>query len=465
MFNRDFYPTPEGVIAHMLDGEQLNGKNVLEPSAGNGNIVDYCKRAGANVIACELHPDLRKIVSAKCSVLSEDFMKVSSDQVSHLDYIVMNPPFSADERHIHHAFNIAPAGCRIIALCNLDTIKRGYYRAQEELRAIVNNYGSYEDLGSCFTDAERTTDVEVALIRLQKPGGGYEKEFEGFFMDDDPAEAQVTGIMPYNFVRDIVNRYKSAVEIYDQQLDTAVRLNDMVGTFFTEKVGFQCSNDQYQVNRNQFKKDLQKSAWQFIFSKMNMQKYATRGLRADINKFVETQHNIPFTMRNIYRMIEIVIGTQGQRMDRAMLEVFDKLTQHYHENRYNVEGWKTNSHYLINRRFIMPYVAEKDWKGGTVSLKIWGGQGELIQDLQKALCHMEGTNYDTLNKPERFSYLSVGEWHDWGYLRFKLFKKGTGHFEFKDADVWARFNQHIARIKGYPLFEETKAKGRAKAAA
>lgn len=41
----------------------------------------------------------------------------------------------------------------------------------------------------------------------------------------------------------------------------------------------------------------------------------------------------------------------------------------------------------------------------------------------------------------------------------------TGHFEFKDAEVWARFNQHIARIKGYPLFEETKAKGRAKAAA
>lgn len=463
MFNKDFYPTPAAVIAHMLDGEQLTGKNVLEPSAGKGDIVDYCKRAGANVVACEKHADLRKIVATKCPVIADDFLTLTSDQVSHLDYIVMNPPFSADEKHILHAIAIAPAGCRIIALCNLDTIKHGYYRSQEELRAIVDSYGSYEDLGNCFSTAERKTDVDVALIRIQKPGGGYEKEFEGFFMDDDPAEAQVAGIIPYNFVRDIVNRYKSAVEIYDKQLDTAVRLNETVGTFFTEKIGFQCTNDQYQTNRNQFKKDLQKAAWKFIFDKMDMEKYATKGLREDINKFVETQQNIPFTMRNIYRMIEIVIGTQSQRMDRAMLEVFDKLTQHYHENRYNVEGWKTNSHYLINRKFIMPYVAEKDWRGGTVSLRIWGGQGELIQDLQKALCHMEGVNYDTLNGTCKFSDLHTNEWYDWGFLRFKMFKKGTGHFEFKDAEVWARFNQHIARIKGYPLFEAKKAKNTAEA--
>jgi hypothetical protein len=27
------------------------------------------------------------------------------------------------------------------------------------------------------------------------------------------------------------------------------------------------------------------------------------------------------------------------------------------------------------------------------------------------------------------------------------------HFEFKDDNVWAKFNQHVSRIKGYPLFE------------
>ena len=27
------------------------------------------------------------------------------------------------------------------------------------------------------------------------------------------------------------------------------------------------------------------------------------------------------------------------------------------------------------------------------------------------------------------------------------------HYEFKNEDVWARFNQRVAKLKGYPLFE------------
>ena len=41
MFGPNFYPTPEEVIERMIDGENLQGKIILEPSAGKGNIVDY----------------------------------------------------------------------------------------------------------------------------------------------------------------------------------------------------------------------------------------------------------------------------------------------------------------------------------------------------------------------------------------------------------------------------------------
>lgn len=32
-------------------------------------------------------------------------------------------------------------------------------------------------------------------------------------------------------------------------------------------------------------------------------------------------------------------------------------------------------------------------------------------------------------------------------------KKGSMHFEWLDLDLWGKFNQRIAKIKGYPLFE------------
>jgi hypothetical protein len=51
-----------------------------------------------------------------------------------------------------------------------------------------------------------------------------------------------------------------------------------------------------------------------------------------------------------------------------------------------------------------------------------------------------------------------GEWFDWGFFECRGYKKGTMHFKFKDQDLWAKFNQHVSRIKGYPLFEAVKSK-------
>ena len=39
-----------------------------------------------------------------------------SEQISHIDFIVMNPPFSNADKHILHALKLHRAGCKIIAL-------------------------------------------------------------------------------------------------------------------------------------------------------------------------------------------------------------------------------------------------------------------------------------------------------------------------------------------------------------
>lgn len=46
-FDRDFYPTPVEVIDQMMQFSDVVGKVVLEPSAGSGNIVEWCKASGA----------------------------------------------------------------------------------------------------------------------------------------------------------------------------------------------------------------------------------------------------------------------------------------------------------------------------------------------------------------------------------------------------------------------------------
>lgn len=509
MFNKDFYPTPENVIFQMLEGYDVNGHTVLEPSAGKGDIVDILLSRGANVIACESNDDLRKIVSGKCKVIHSDFLKVQSSDISHVDIIVMNPPFSADAKHIIHAWQIAPIGCVIIALCNIETIKSRYCTNREHLGSIIEEYGNYKDLGQCFSNSERKTGVQVAMVRITKPGVKAKNEFAGFFMEEEP-EKQETGIMQYNVIRDLVNRYVAAVKLYDKQLELGIEMNNLTSGFYSSQFGFSISEDGKPKARSDFKKDLQKSGWNFIFAKLNLAKYTTKGLKEDINKFVEEQAHIPFTMKNIYAMLHLVVGTNGQRMDKALMEVFDKLTKHYDENRYYVEGWKTNSYYLVNRRFIMPYCVHVGW-GGKVERNTYSSSSfELIEDFVKALCFISGDNYSNMiSLDDMISYkyklvnenghylnelkydfdvtvkerdldaitrkqaerpgsrividnIEFGKWFNWGYFKVRAYKKGTMHIEFLNEDLWAKFNQRIAKLKGYPLFEGNKKPGKAK---
>lgn len=474
MFNADFFPTPDNVINQMTEGIDLENKIILEPSAGSGAIIDHLQAAGASVICCENDPRLKVIAKSKCKHIADDFLKVTPDQISHIHAIVMNPPFSKGVDHVLHAYHAAPKGCKIVSLINSETIRTPWSQSRKELAAIIEAHGQTVDLGQCFAKAERETWVGVTMVTINKPGESYTQEFEGFFTDEEPEEHQEDGIMQYNAVRDLVNRYVAAVKLYDEQIETGKKMNALLSGFYGSGLTFTCTEGGAPKFRNDFKTDLQKAGWAFIFSKMNLNKYATAGLREDLNKFVEQQKNIPFTMRNIYRMIDIVIGTNSQRMDKAILEAFDTITQHHADNRHHIKGWKTNSHYLVGKKFILPNCVSPAKEYGCTSVTysyLNSSKTEKVDDLEKALCFVLGINYDELSKTkDRFQGEDVtdrkeqslrysihrntyGEYYDSYFFRYKAFKNGNMHFEFRDEDTWAKFNQRIAKIKGYPLFE------------
>ena len=127
MFNADFYPTPLETIQLLTQGLEIEGKVFLEPSAGSGNIIDYLKEQGAkNVLGCENDPRLKVIAASKCLLIADDFLTITSEKISHINGIVMNPPFSKGVEHILHAYEIAPAGCQIRALINYSNYENKY---------------------------------------------------------------------------------------------------------------------------------------------------------------------------------------------------------------------------------------------------------------------------------------------------------------------------------------------------
>ena len=477
--NKDLYPTPIDVIERMLSGVDLSGKIVLEPSAGMGNIVDYLQEFGAKeVIACEISNDLAKIVASKCRLIASDFLQLSSVKISHIDMIVMNPPFSNEERHILHAWDIAPDGCTIISLCNSSVVKSKYTEARKKIAEIIKDNGRSEHFGDCFSIAERKTDVEVSCIWLYKPKTG-DDEFADYFCLEEEVEEQEIGISKYNYVRDIVNRYVGAIKLYDKIMPIADEINKLTATiskygirFGAYKTGEMTFSDN-AVSRETYKKSLQKQAWERIFSDMNMGKYVTYKVKENINKFVETQVHVPFTMKNIYKMIDIIVGTHASRMNQVLIDAFEQICGFSYENSTAGEKWKTNSDYMINRKFITPCMCEYDFYGYKnihVTLTSYGM--DKINDIVKALCHLVGLNYDKIQTLQDFTYnvtnakedevrisMDWGTWYEWGFFRIRGYKKGTMHFEFLDENVWMQFNRRVAEIKGWRLPNSTRKAG------
>ena len=493
--NPDFYPTPTHVIEKMMMSEDFIGKTVLEPSAGSGNIVKWLKQNGAReVIACENDPHCRKLLAGQCSLIADDFLTVTPDMVSHVDYIVMNPPFSRGADHILHAWEIAPAGCTVIALCNSSNLRNEYYNTKHlKLSETVQLNGSSEDLGSVFDNAERRTNVRVSLVKLYKQGSG-ESEFDGYFFSavDEDAASEKEGLVSYNFVRDIVGRYVQAVKLFDGAMQAAKAINEAADFFdYTtvtdEKTGEQkqvkntygslpvtfgailCKSDDdvrgdngTKITHEQYKKYLQKHYWRIIFKKLNMERYATKQLRENINKFVEQQTNVPFTMGNIYRVLDIVVQTNGQRMLNALVEAFDTICSLSAENSTARETWKTNANYMVNKRFICDWITTLSSWGGKMEVREWSSYNDnatKINDVCKALCYMTGRNWEeigTLGEYVRKNEPEWGKWFEWGFFRCRGYKKGTMHFEFLDEDVWFKFNYTVAQRKGWNLPKKTQ---------
>ena len=480
IFNRDFYTTPREVFDMMTQGESLADAVILEPSAGSGDIVRYCKQDGARYVkACEINDVLRSALYNECNVIAPDFLTVQREQVADINYIIMNPPFTTVEKHILHAWEIAPDGCTILALCPSSRFRFGCYGDDKKLKELADLYGSREELGDVFntSTADRRTDAEISLLRLYKPSEKTE-DFEDLDFDetpegwDDMGNGQ-EGVIKYDAVRDMVKRYNSALAQFDAVQEASKKINEDIKTFTACRIHFgahgdDCRGNKFQnITRDRFRKELQHAAWSSIFELLNMQKYTTNVLQEKIARFVETSEARPFNLKNIYLVVSSVLQNIGNIMEECVVKAFDTICSLSAENSTAGEKWKTNSNYMVNQKFIVDGLrCEKRWNGHlSYSIGHSYDRSGKMEDFYKAMSFLTGQPLkEDCYRPFRSqiveSCTDTGEWFYFDWFRVKFYKKGTMHFEFTDINIWYRFNQIAAKHKGWAIGSVSQCKAR-----
>ena len=513
MFGEQFYPTPKSLIEKMLapfyrdvSAERWRYKNyhslenliILEPSAGKGDIlnfiVDNSDMKPSELRAIEFDDDLATLLRDKgYRVIHQDFLTFNESYF--FDLIIMNPPFKNGADHLLKAIEIAK-DTQIICILNAETIRNPYSEKRKMLLDLINENGTYEFLQEEFTDAERKTNVEIALVRLaiRKKDSTFDidydlkdkeeaPDFNQDFINNEIAREDLIGNMNIRY-QEVVDSWVEYMKAKDKYLHYENLLLQMRGKdSYVNIEAIQKTDASKKCQYNEYTENLKVFMWKVVLQHLDVKKYMSSKVSKNFDAFVKQHSEMAFTKENVARFFQTLMNNRVNIWETAIADVFDKLTENYYDfNRDYNTGWKTNDRYKINRKVILPNGVKYDSTyidayylktDGAKFIIPWDGYHK-YSDIDKVLDYISGTETaywrsiegSLKNYFERLGKVKTGQKYDnvvdSQYFTLKFHKSGTLHMTFKDKKLWDEFNMRACAEKDWlpgpekQKWEETK---------
>ena len=494
--NLDLYPTPEWLVKKMLskvDFRNQKIKNILEPSAGLGNIIDVInsdinRHSSYNVCAIEIDNKCRNVLLSKnVKVIDSDFLLYNG--LEQFDLIIANFPFSDGDKHLHKALDVLFSG-QIVCLLNAETIKNPYSNSRKDLVSKLNKLDAkIEYIQNAFSDADRKTNVETALIYISKIRDVETELFNDISSSEDSFNDLKDSfeVATKDNIHNIVQRYNQDKETVTNQIMDFYKNYKKVSKYLTLAViGEDIQRHSQNVKQdtkelteimkdklNNFVAKLKRDYWleamqlNEIKSRLTSQK--KQELQSELNKYC----NMDFTENNIKIFIDNLIANYPKMIDEAIEYMFDKFTMYafrdgrnvnneYSKNIHLFNGWKTNTAFKVNKKIILPFRAE-------YGNRLYSDKIDFLNDIDMVFNYFDNnnlqnnlleyteptgykTNISTTNTAEIVAgYLSMGETKNikTRYFTITFYLKGTVHLIFNDLDILRRFNIFIGKRRNY----------------
>ena len=417
MFNNTFYPTPETIANKMLEGIDFTFiQTVLEPSAGKGDLIAAVQKANdrskysynyssIDIDAVELDPNLRALLKGnEIRVVHDNFLTMHTSK--HYDLIIMNPPFSEGDKHLLKALEMQENGGQIVCLLNAETIRNPYSNTRKDLVRKLKEYDAIiEYVQNAFRDAERKTDVEVAIVKVKIPAKKPESKIlqdlrKESVIPEDETESSFGGIVVNDVIKAAVQSYEFELKAGFQLIDEFNAMAPVLSDSFKEdhnsilslKV---CGKD---ASKNAFVRAIRRKYWRALLDNKEFSGLLTSNLRDQYYNKINELVDYDFSLYNIYSIRLEMSQQMCKGVEETIVDLFDEFShKHYwsecSNNIHYYNGWKTNSAYKINKKVIIPL---RGWRDLEYS---WGGFKPTDYDVVKKLHDMERV----------FDYLDGGE--------------------------------------------------------
>lgn len=481
--NSDFYPTPKDLFLKLInDKRYINGK-ILEPSAGKGDMIKYIKELNRNVQIDAIENDDRLVNilhSNNINVVWNDFLTYQT--YKEYDFIIMNPPFSNGVDHALNAIELAEnqiSRCEIYIILNKETIDNAYSNKRKELLQKLEQYDAdirYVENG--FVDAERKTNVEVALISV-------------VITEVDNGKS-IYDKINFNVKNDKVNELETALSTHVKSNEIQAKLNDIERLVLEYETACNLAKKTYQANKDKSsfysyigqvnKKEgeistpfsyvisnnvapndlndeldrLRRGYWQLILDTDDFKKLLTNEALQKLNRQMEVANEMEINLTNIQMLLMALGANQEDILIDSIVSIFKRITE-YHMNEYSsnihyYNGWKTNNAYKINKKIIIPIKWEFEplWDFKDEYERINMDVRHWIDDIVKAFQLIDSDVSD------KFESINNQEFEN-DLLRFKMFLNGNIHVWFKDLELLNKLNYLCgSHFNWIPSTEEQK---------
>lgn len=484
-----FYPTPKA-LAKRAWGKFQNTDftRVLEPSAGKGDLamaypVESFGRRHVDVDCIELNVELHGALKENnLKVVGTDFLEYDGPGAIY-SHIIMNPPFKAGAEHVLKAWNILYDG-EIVAILNAETIRNPYSKERKFLVSLIEKHGEVEYIADAFKDAERPTDVEVALVYLRKESN-FNSDLAGSILDDlrkdqvrvddlakgfhNPNELAV----PATFVENAVLVFNAAVRAAKEAVFADARkqyYTRLIGETMAKMSGqapdpylsYENLQDRVRMELGKAYDDLKDRAWTGILRSSQVLDMLSSAAQNRLESDFDRVKKLEFTAKNIYGFLLGLSKAQGDIQIQMLCDIFDTIVRYHTDNAHFYMGWKSNDKHRLGMkirttRFIIPgHRVESYMKSPNYQTL------QLLHDMDKVFALLDGkdrpeislvntfrSNFDALRRGARLetSYFDV------------RFYPGTGtiHFFPTDKKLISRLNLMVGRQRMWLPQEHQKA--------
>lgn len=416
----------------------------------------------------EKNENLQKILTGKnFRVIADDFLIF--DTYKSYDLIIMNPPFDNGDKHLLKAISLfeKSGGGQIICLLNAETLKNPYSVYRKDLQNKLESLGAeIEFLKDEFKEADRKTNVEVALVNIYKPkrllsGNLLTGMLEDKYFKKEEKNVEFRTLTFYDQLKNLVARYNYEIEAginLIREFRTISEFTKSDDDNYSKISLIKGTYSSIDLEENDYIKMIRYKYWKKLYYKEELTKLLTNNIRQKYFSDLLNMENYDFNEFNIKQMLKNLSENMEISLKDDIIGLFDELSIKHHwnpeteNNIHYYNGWCTNKSYYINKKVIIPLnCIDTSWDK---RFRFDYGLESKINDLHKIFVYLDTENInkevasisDILLEAEENQITKNIEFP---YFTATFYKKGTCHIKFKDDDLLLKFNIYGSRMKNW----------------